>query len=116
DQPHMASTHYFPLVIHNYTMHYERHDKRAFLFHSDEFYLQQIKAGNMHPKELALLYDFPYRGIVPKPDPSKGEKFFRIGISFPGANSDRENKHDGVADEEINKYRAPFYIAPIEND
>lgn len=109
---------YFPIIIHYISCldddgehRYSRYDKRRYLIYSDEFFMQQIKAGNVHPKDVAFLYDQGFIGYPPKPG-IHGEKFFNVGTNVEYM----INQPGSISREELNKVRAEFFIAPIETD
>lgn len=114
DEYHLASSIVLPVIWHYaYTIKGNADRKRCLLY-ADDFYLQQIKLGNLHPKDFALMYDWGMNngGISEgTPNIEKGEKFFDVGIRSVGA-----QRQVNISNEAINKLRKAFYIAPIEND
>jgi hypothetical protein len=71
--------------------------------------MQQIKAGNIHPKDVAFLYDQGFTGYPQKPA-LHGDKFFNVGTNVEYM----INQPGSISREELNKTRAMFFIAPIE--
>lgn len=85
--------------------------------HSDTLYLREIKKGNIHPRDMAHMLDFPLRnadGDKLNTQLKKGEKFFLIARRNNIENM--EGYYKGIAFSHINLLRERFYIAPIEQD
>lgn len=113
DEHTLSSGMIMPVIIH-YGHMIKGQDRLQCVIYSDSFYLQQIKNGYMHPKDLAFLYDWSMNNggsIASTPNLEKGEKFFEIGVRALGA-----QRQVNITDETINKLRKAFHIAPIEHD
>lgn len=98
-----------PIMEHYYTIH------RVMQEESDEFYLEQIKLGNVHPRDLAETFDFActanHEGTLDTL-PSYAKLFLiirQLGL-------EQKDNYKGISYTQINKYRKKFYIAPLEQD
>jgi len=109
DEYILASSLILPIIVHYSNETINIHNKRRNLQYPDEYYLAQIKAGNMHPQDFALLNDWPFDAT--SLTPVKGDRYFDIGYKPPEI---LECKPAAISNKEINAYRAMFYIAPIE--
>lgn len=87
------------------------HHPKVYDIFTEEFYRQQLKLGNIHPKEVAFLHDFKYVNGKHTPELPRGRCFFGVGIKGVNAPNDRK-----LNDSAINECRAKWFIAPIEND
>ncbi len=85
------------------------HYDNSFTVFSTEFYLQEIKKGNIHPKDIAAINDFPYGGYEPKKIKKNGV-YFGVGARFVPPNS------LCISDSMINQNRKMFLIQKIEYD
>lgn len=114
DEYHLASSIVLPVIVHYAYMIKGNADRKRCLLYADDFYLQQIKLGNLHPKDFAFMYDWGMKGDGTQklvPDFNKDEKFFDVGIK-PGD----AQRQVAISDADVNRFRRMFYIAPIEND
>lgn len=85
--------------------------------HTNGLYLQEIKKGNLHPRDLAHVLDFPLRNADAerlKVKLKQGEKFFLIVRRNDIENM--EGTYKSVPFSRINQLRAQFFIAPLEQD
>ncbi len=113
DEHTISSSMIMPIIIH-YGHMTNGEDRLQCVMYSDSFYLQQIKRGYIHPKDVAFLYEWSMNtggSGAGTPNLERGEKFFDIGIRRQGA-----QRQVNITDETINKLRVAFHIAPIEND
>ncbi|OSZ82054.1 hypothetical protein CAP35_01935 [Chitinophagaceae bacterium IBVUCB1] len=107
EEEFLASTLYFPILL-----HYEHQFSNYKLF-NDSFFVSQIAKGNMHPKDVASIYDMEYIVYPAKiPDISKGQCFFGVGL----LDTFFESHPLPTSDMIINNCRSKFFIPPIEND
>lgn len=105
DEYLMYSSFLFPLLIHY---------RPAFTSYSDSFYQAQIAAGHIHPKDIGFLNDNYYgynHGGNPVLQVHTG--FSAVGVR-PGNRMQPNSLF--VPDSIINRYRAKWFIAPIEQD
>lgn len=95
----------FPIMVHYGGYH-------NYTFFDDSFYMEQIKKGDLHPKDLAGLNDDWYIRVGnPKPGINKGDKYYGVWEWSMGP-----EMKTTIPDPTINKLRAKYFIAPIEND
>lgn len=102
DEEYLFSDYHIPPMIH--------HPKVYDIF-DEQFYRQQIKLGNIHPKDVAFLHDNTYINGMHTPDLPTGRDFFGVGVKGVNAPNDRK-----LNDSAINECRLKWFIAPIEND
>lgn len=102
DEDYLYSYYCIPPIIH--------HSKVYDIF-DEKFYIQQIKLGNIHPKDVAVFHDNTYTNGLHTPDVPKGRCFFGCVLMAENKANDRK-----VKDSSINECRAKWFIAPIEND
>lgn len=102
DEEYLYSYDNIPPIIH--------HPKVYDIF-TEQFYIQQIKLGNIHPKDVAVFHDNTYTNGMHTPDVPAGRCFFGCGVRAENKPNDRK-----VKDSMINECRAKWFIAPIEND
>ena len=86
------------------------HPQRDNLF-TDSFYLDQINKGNIHPKDVATIFDMTFlsKGLSNKSPTNV--KYFGVGIPV-----NLKPNTDKLPDSFLNYYRNQFYIANIEID
>jgi hypothetical protein len=87
------------------------HHPKVYDIFTEQFYLQQIKLGNIHPKDFAVFHDNTYTNGINTPDVPIGRCFFGCDVRAENKPNDRK-----VKDSMINECRARWFIAPIEND
>lgn len=104
-----SSTFYYPILAHYYTEH------GKLQLESDEFYLEQIKLGNIHPRDLAYTFDFEYtaNAAITLDTLPLNTQVFCIRRQ---PDIERKDNYKGIPYTQINKYRKKFYIAPLEQD
>ncbi|MES2479300.1 MAG: hypothetical protein V4561_09440 [Bacteroidota bacterium] len=102
DEDYLYSYYNIPPIIH--------HPKVYDIF-DESYYIQQIKLGNIHPKDVAVFHDNTYTNGINTPDVPVGRCFFGCGVMAENKANDRK-----VKDIIINECRAKWFIAPIEND
>lgn len=114
DEYNLSSGIVLPIIIHYANFHADNSNRRSLILYSDSFYLNQIAIGNLHPKDLAFMYDERFHrlvGVEARPDPAKGEKYFATGIH---PNQTYRGEHDRIPAAEINVYRKQYFMCTIE--
>ncbi len=110
DEHYFSSTIYFPIIIHFVNSWKQHSDRCRYIVHTDSFYREQIAKGNMHPQELANLYDLGFNFVTtPKPDTTKGEKYFGIQLVFS-----TKDRPDSILDAGMNHFRTTYNISTIQ--
>jgi hypothetical protein len=101
DEEYFSSTFMYPILAHyGYTC-------KTNNYFDDSVYLHEIRKGNLHPKDLAAIFDFPFAtSETARPNPEKGHRYFGV----------RKYTNLLLSPFWVNKFRATFFIAPIEND
>lgn len=106
-----SSTFFDPIMAHYYS-HYNTIQP-----YKDEFYLKQIRLGNVHPRDLADAFDFPISTANDSTEfaerVANKTRFFCIH-RIPDL--EHKKSYKGIPFSEINKHRKKFYIAPLEQD
>lgn len=85
------------------------HLERAYYEFPISFYQNEIKKGNIHPKDVAAINDFPYATLPPDPI-GKDSIYYGVGVRFQAANS------LCIPDSLINRNRSFLGIQKIEYD
>lgn len=117
DEYELHSTFFFPIMAHFGSYFH-------FNFFPDEFYIQQIEAGYLHPKDIAYVLDFD---IIANRD-SASIAYRKLNTQYFGTAASGRPKPVApetyiVPDErypnqieKINAARAKFYIKPLETE
>lgn len=100
---------FWPIMAHYYTQY------GVMQRENDEFYLEQIKMGNVHPRDLAYTFDFAYTAnaalkLEKLPEDSK------IFCIIKMLDLEHKDHYKGIPFSEINKRRKKYFIAPLEQD
>lgn len=110
DEWELHSTFFFAVMVH-YGGYY------GFNFFPDEFYIEQIEKGNLHPQDIAMILDFK---IDWNKDPETTLKMRQTQRYFGAALAHRPTpiteETYKVPLDKINKARALFYIKPVETE
>lgn len=106
----LYSTFFFPVMAHF-------GNRFNFNFFPDEFYIQQIEAGYLHPKDIAFTLDF---NIDWNHEPETTLKMRQtqryFGTAMAGRPTVITKESYKVPLDKINKAREKFYIKPVETE
>lgn len=105
DESYLYSKFYFPIIIHSQNIFRT--------FEDSSILLEQLKLGNIHPKDIAFLYDnFNQYNNTANPVYKNGTCYYGVGVRPTKMFKDTLY----VPDDVINKCRHQFYLPPIEQD
>lgn len=110
DEYRLYSTFFYPVMAH-FSTHFNSN------FFPDEFYIQQIEAGYLHPKDIAYTLDFNIDANRDSATTATRRLTLRyFGAAVAGRPTVVTKESYKVPLDKINKAREKFYIKPVETE